>query len=91
MIEILGSEFDGKQISADAFQSWCEDSDTDCSFQHAWNEWAGKHGEPQVDNKVLMDLITSAIAFGANAALIEVSDHEWHLEKSSEAVNGECE
>lgn len=75
-IPVLGNSFNPKEIAEDNFQSWCEQYNDGCDFQSAWDAYADRFGQPQCEDMEVVNLVLAAIAFGAESALVEVSNHQ---------------
>ena len=77
-IDINGESFNASEIANHSLIDFCEQYNGCVSpigyLQRAWDQYEEKHGEIQLDDRIIMDLITASVKFGAESALIEVSD-----------------
>lgn len=72
-IQISGEPFNASEIANHSLIDFCEQYNVGY-LQRAWDQYEEKHGEIQLDDRILMDLITASVKFGAESALIKVSD-----------------
>ena len=80
-IPVLDNSFNPEEEAENAFQSWCEQYNDNCKFQEAWDKYADKYGQPQCEDSEVVNLVMAAIAFGAEAALLTVSNYQYDLER----------